>query len=522
MTLTFTSQQGRRWLGRPAKFQVNGVKDAGSHAPVPSAFDSDEVASAQDLTTGLSKEALALVLLASFMVVLDFSIVNVALPSIRQALGFGGDSVQWVVTAYAITFGGLLVLGGRIADIRGRRSLFITGLLIFAMSSLAAGLTDDAILLVVARAVQGIGAAIVAPASLSLITASFIEGPRRTRALGLYGATASIGFVAGQVLGGVLVQYTSWRMIFLVNVPVGIAAAVLTPRLIAADRRSSRSSHVDVTGGILVTLAVAALVFAISEAPVLGWFQPEVIGALMVAGVASIGFVAVERSQADPLIHLALLRRRGLRTSAILTFLTGAWSAGELVVLSVYLQQTLHDSPLMAGLVIAPQGVVGFAVGIFGARLIGRIGMRALLVASTMSTGVGFLILAHLPSGGHYSPLFAAVVLVGFGTMATVFATTVMAASGMAQAHQGLVGGVVNTARQVGAAVGVAALVAIAEGSRAREGIASVSGDRTAMLVAALVGLGGAVVAWFGARPTPTLDLTTSLTEAPIPSRRTS
>jgi EmrB/QacA subfamily drug resistance transporter len=480
------------------------------------------VASAQDLTTGLSKEALALVLLASFMVVLDFSIVNVALPSIRQALGFGGDSVQWVVTAYAITFGGLLVLGGRIADIRGRRSLFITGLLIFAMSSLAAGLTDDAILLVVARAVQGIGAAIVAPASLSLITASFIEGPRRTRALGLYGATASIGFVAGQVLGGVLVQYTSWRMIFLVNVPVGIAAAVLTPRLIAADRRSSRSSHVDVTGGILVTLAVAALVFAISEAPVLGWFQPEVIGALMVAGVASIGFVAVERSQADPLIHLALLRRRGLRTSAILTFLTGAWSAGELVVLSVYLQQTLHDSPLMAGLVIAPQGVVGFAVGIFGARLIGRIGMRALLVASTMSTGVGFLILAHLPSGGHYSPLFAAVVLVGFGTMATVFATTVMAASGMAQAHQGLVGGVVNTARQVGAAVGVAALVAIAEGSRAREGIASVSGDRTAMLVAALVGLGGAVVAWFGARPTPTLDLTTSLTEAPIPSRRTS
>jgi predicted MFS family arabinose efflux permease len=311
-------------------------------------------------------------------------------------------------------------------------------------------------------------------------------------------------------------------MIFLVNVPVGIAAAVLTPRLIAADRRSSRSSHVDVTGGILVTLAVAALVFAISEAPVLGWFQPEVIGALMVAGVASIGFVAVERSQADPLIHLALLRRRGLRTSAILTFLTGAWSAGELVVLSVYLQQTLHDSPLMAGLVIAPQGVVGFAVGIFGARLIGRIGMRALLVASTMSTGVGFLILAHLPSGGHYSPLFAAVVLVGFGTMATVFATTVMAASGMAQAHQGLVGGVVNTARQVGAAVGVAALVAIAEGSRAREGIASVSGDRTAMLVAALVGLGGAVVAWFGARPTPTLDLTTSLTEAPIPSRRTS
>jgi EmrB/QacA subfamily drug resistance transporter len=462
-----------------------------------------------------------LVLVASFMVVLDFSIVNVALPSIRQALGFGGDSVQWVVTAYAITFGGLLILGGRIADTLGRRICFIVGLLVFAGSSLAAGLTDDAVLLVASRAIQGVGAAIVAPASLSLITARIAEGPRRTRALGLYGATASIGFVAGQVLGGVLVQYTSWRLIFLLNIPVGVAAALLAPRLITPDRSITRSSHLDVKGGMLVTLAVAALVFAISEGPILGWVQPVVMGTLAVAVIAMTGFVAVEHVHAEPLIDLGLLRQRGLRTAAILTFLLGAWNAGELVVLSVYLQQTLRDSPLEAGLVIAPQGVVGFITALFGARLVRRFGMRFLLVVATASTGVGFLFLAHLPMSGHYSPILAAVVLVGFGTVGTVFATTVMAASGMAEADQGLVGGVVNTTRQVGAAVGVASLVAIAEGTHARAGFATISGDRSAMLVAALAGFGASVVAWFGARTAPALNLSTASTDIPISKRRT-
>jgi EmrB/QacA subfamily drug resistance transporter len=443
------------------------------------------------------------VLVASFMVVLDFSIVNVALPSIRHALGFGGDSVQWVVTAYAITFGGLLILGGRVADALGRRSLFVVGLLVFAAASLAAGMAGDAILLVTSRTIQGVGAALVAPASLSLITARLAEGPRRIRALGLYGATASIGFVAGQVLGGVLVQYASWRWIFLVNVPVGVGAALLARRLIERDRQRLQSAHLDVTGGILITVAVACTVFAVSEGPVLGWVRPLVVGAWVVAALASMGFVAAERSQADPLVDLRLLRRRGLRTAGLLTLLMGAWNAGELVVLSVYLQQTLHDSPVASGLVIAPQGAVGFLTGMFGARLVRRFGMRSLLVAATAAVGVGFLVLSQLPAGGHYSPLFAAVVLVGFGTVGTVFGTTVMAASGMAQSDQGLVGGVVNTTRQVGAAIGVAALVAVAEGSHARAGTATVGGDRTAMVVAAMVGLTATLVAWFGARAQP-------------------
>lgn len=465
---------------------------------------------------GLSGLALSLVLVGSFMVVLDFSIVNVALPSIRYALGFGGDSVQWVVTAYAITFGGLLVLGGRIADIYGRRSMFILGLAVFSAASLAAGLTDDAIMLVTARAIQGIGAALVAPASLSLITARIPEGPRRTRALGLYGATASIGYVVGQILGGVLVQYTSWRSIFLVNVPIGVAAALLAPRLLGPDRRSMRSTPLDLRGGLLITLGVALVVFGISEGPVLGWVQPLVIGAVVISGLALLGFVAVERSHADPLIDLRLLRRRGLRTAAILTLLVGAWTAGELVVMSVYLQQTLHDSPLAAGLVIAPQGVVGFMTGMSGARLIRRLGMRTLLVMSTAAAGIGFLVLSHLPTSGHYTALFAVIVLIGFGTVGTVFGTTVMAASGMVQADQGLVGGVVNTTRQVGAAVGVATLVAIAEGANAHTGIATVSGDRTALLVASLVAFGGTFVAWFGTRPQQLAPRST--TEATTPT----
>jgi EmrB/QacA subfamily drug resistance transporter len=497
-----------------------------SAVPVPSAGGVDQ-------TDGLSGLALSLVLVASFMVVLDFSIVNVALPSIRYALGFGGDSVEWVVTAYAITFGGLLVLGGRIADIFGRRSVFMLGLTVFSAASLAAGLADDAILLVVARAIQGIGAALVAPAALSLITARIPEGPRRTRALGLYGATASIGYVVGQVLGGVLVQYTSWRAIFLVNVPVGVAAALLAPRLLRQDKRSSRSTPLDVRGGLLITLGVALAVFGISEGPTMGWLQPQVVGAVVIAGLALLGFAAVERSHVDPLIDLRLLRRRGLRTAAFLTMLVGAWTAGELVVMSVYLQQTLHDSPLVAGLVIAPQGVVGFFTGMFGARLVRRFGMRAWLVVSTAAAGIGFLVLSDLPANGHYSALFAVIVLIGFGTVGTVFGTTVMAASGMAQADQGLVGGVVNTTRQVGAAIGVAALVAIAEGADARSGIATVGGDRTALFVAGLMALVGSLVAFFGARPqepggrTGAATATTSLTQSirnttPTTTRRTS
>src|SRR5215831_1263970 len=230
---------------------------------------------------------LALILTAAFMVVLDFSIVNVALPSIETELGFPADAVQWIITAYAIAFGGLLILGGRAADLFGRRRMFIAGLLLFSAASLAGGLAHDPFLLVASRLVQGAGAALVAPAALSLITTGFSEGAQRNRALGLYGATASVGFVAGQVLGGVLVQFTTWRAVFLVNVPVGVLAVALAPWLLAESRQHKPGTRLDGAGAVLITVAVAAAVFVVSQLDVLGWTSPLLLAVTALAVAAA-------------------------------------------------------------------------------------------------------------------------------------------------------------------------------------------------------------------------------------------
>jgi len=276
-------------------------------------------------------QGLLLILVAAFMVVLDFSIVNVALPSIQSEFGFSSSTVQWVVTGYAITFGGVLILGGRAADLFGRRRIFMTGLVVFTAASLAGGLADDPLLLVTSRVVQGIGAALVAPAALSLITTGFAEGPARTRALGMYGATASIGFVSGQVLGGVLVEFFSWRSVFLVNVPVGVLALLLAPRLLRESRHAPGVGrpHLDAGGALLVTIAVAAVVFAVSQANVLSWWS--VAAALLLAVSATVVFAFVERHQRDPLIPARLPRLPRLRAGTALTLLLGLWNGGDLL-----------------------------------------------------------------------------------------------------------------------------------------------------------------------------------------------
>jgi EmrB/QacA subfamily drug resistance transporter len=442
---------------------------------------------------------LALILVAAFMVVLDFSIVNVALPSIERELGMPPASVQWVVTGYAIAFGGLLILGGRAADLFGRRRAFITGLVAFSLASLAGGLARDPTLLITARVFQGAGAAIVAPAALSLITTSFPEGPGRTRAIGLYGAISSIGFVAGQVLGGVLVQYTSWRAVFLVNVPVGLIAAALSPAVLGPRNPASRAQRtstkaLDVRGALLITAAVALTVFAVSQGVIIGWTSPLIIAAIVTAAATAAAFVKAETTHPDPLIRLRLLRRPGLRDGSTLAFLLGLWNGGEMLVLSIYLQQALHESPLMTGLIIAPQGVVGFTAGILGPRLATRIGVRRMLVLTGAISAAGFAVLtASLPAAG-YSPVLFVVTLIGFGTAGTAFGMVVIASRGTADADQGLVGGMINTSRQVGAAVGAALLPAVAEGVGGS--LARVSGDRAAMLTAALAAVIATAVAW--------------------------
>ena len=455
------------------------------------------------------------------MVVLDFSIVNVALPSIERELHMAPDAVQWIVTGYAIAFGGLLILGGRAADLFGRRRMFVAGLIAFSMASLAGGLAQDPVLLIAARVVQGAGAAIVAPAALSLITTGFPEGPERTRAIGLYGAISSVGFVSGQILGGVLVQFTSWRAVFLVNVPVGLIAAALSPAILGPATSAATSAvrtaatrtagtartgirRLDLRGALLITGAVTLIVFAVSQGVVLGWTSPLVIAAVIIAAAATAGFAKAEARHPDPLIRLALLHRKGLREGTTLAFLLGLWNGGEMLVLSLYLQQVLHESPLFTGLVIAPQGVVGFLMGMLGPRLAGRIGIRRLLVVTAAAAAVGFGVLTHLPATG-YSPVLFVVTLIGFGTAGTAMGSTVLASRGMADADQGLVGGMINTSRQVGAAVGAALLPAVAEGVSG-----GVSGDRAAMLAAAVAALAATVVAWRAARLVPARARTAS------------
>ncbi|HEX6525271.1 MAG TPA: MFS transporter [Streptosporangiaceae bacterium] len=350
---------------------------------------------------------LALILVAAFMVVLDFSIVNVALPSIERELHLAQAQVQWVVTGYAIAFGGLLILGGRAADLLGRRRMFIAGLVAFSLASLAGGLARDPILLIMSRVVQGAGAAVVAPAALSLITTSFTEGPERTRAIGLYGSISSVGFVAGQVLGGVLVQLTSWRAVFLVNVPVGLLAAALAPRILPAQPTARTADHkLDIRGALLITSAVALAVFAVSQGTRLGWTSPLIIAAALAAVTAALTFGKAETRHPEPLIRPGLMHSKGIRDGSTLAFLLGLWNGGEMLVMSLYLQQVLHESPLLTGLVIAPQGVVGFTMGLLGPRLARHIGIRRLLVVTGATAALGFAALTGLPAVG-YSPGFA-------------------------------------------------------------------------------------------------------------------
>ena len=437
------------------------------------------------------------------MVVLDFSIVNVALPSIERELHMPPDAVQWIVTGYAISFGGLLILGGRAADLLGRRRMFVIGLIAFALASLAGGLAQDPALLIAARVIQGAGAAIVAPAALSLITTSFPEGAERTRAIGLYGAISSVGFVSGQVLGGVLVQFTSWRAVFLVNVPVGLAAAALAPAILGtaaktAAKTTSSAHRLDLRGALLITSAVALIVFAVSQGVVLGWTSPLVIAAVVIAAMAAVAFGKAEARHPEPLIRLSLLHRPGLRDGSTLSFLLGLWNGGEMLILSLYLQQVLHESPLFTGLAIAPQGVVGFAMGMLGPRLARRMGVKRLLVLTAAAAAIGFAVLTRLPAGG-YSPVLLVVTLIGLGTAGTAFGSVVLASRGMADSDQGLVGGMINTSRQIGAAVGAALLPAVAEA--VSRGPAGVSGDRAAMLAAGLAAVAATAVAWHAAHP---------------------
>ncbi len=288
----------------------------------------------------------------------------------------------------------------------------------------------------------------------------------------------------------------------------------LAPRLLADSRAEGNGRRLDAGGALLITAAMAALVFAVSQANVSGWLSPVILGALAASLVCSAVFVLAERRHPDPLLPAVLVRRPALRSAAVLNLLLGVWNGGEMLVLSLYLQQVLKDSPLATGLVIAPQGIVGFIAGVFGARMASRIGIRRVLVLTGLTAAAGFAILTRLPVSGHYSPALAAVVLVGFGTAGTAFGTMVIATAGVVGTEQGVVGGVINTSRQIGAALGAAALPVIAAAVGHNSVAATAAGTRAAMFAAAIIAGVAAVIAWRSVAPArrtqPAGGLTTS------------
>jgi EmrB/QacA subfamily drug resistance transporter len=461
-------------------------------------METETEAAATATKGGLERLGLAVVLCAQLVVVLDFSIVNVALPDISSKLGVSQTSVQWVVTAYAITFGGLLVLGGRMADLFGRRRLLIGGLLAFAGASAAGGLAADFRLLVLARAVQGVAAAVVAPAALSILTTAF-HGRARTRVLGYYGATASVGFVLGLVLGGVLVEFGSWRAVFFVNVPVCLLCAVVGRHELPVEAATGAPRHLDVIGAALVTAGMAVLVYAASAGIESGWLSPLFGSVLLLAGGLLTAFVLHERRSPQPLLPLAIFRSRALAAGDAVTLLVGAWTGGEVLVLSLFCQQVLGYSPLVTGLVVVPQGVGGLIRGAVGSTLVTRFGVRRFLVASTALSAIGLVLLLQVPATTHYPLLGVVLFIVGFGTTSAVFGAVVVGTAGVADDEQGIASALVTAARQVGSAIGVAALLAIAA-ARAGGGspTGTADGYRLAMVVAAaLAGVATVISAVF-------------------------
>jgi EmrB/QacA subfamily drug resistance transporter len=459
-------------------------------------------APAPDQQPSLGRVALGIVLAAQLVVVLDFSIVNVALPDLIAELGVSESSADWVVTAYALTFGGLLIVGGRACDLFGRRRMFLGGLTTFAIASLAGGLAPSLALLVVARAVQGMAAALVAPAALSTLTTSFQEGPARNRVLGYYGVMASAGFVAGLVVGGALVETIGWRAVLFVNVPLCAVMALLGGRTLPIDvSEGPKQARLDLGGGVLITAGMGGLVLAPTIGMDAGWTSPELAACLLASVGLITAFVSRQRGSRPPLVPLAIFRHRAVIVGDLVSGLIGAWNAGEVLVLSLYCQQVLGYSPLVAGLVSVPQGVGGVLRGVVAARLLERIGLRRFLLSSCALTGATLFLLFRFPATTQYPLLGLVLMGVGFGTTSLVYGSTVAGSTGIANHEQGLAGALINATRQIGAALGVAALASlITSGEGVGDGAELASDLRTALALACGLVVVAALISYVGLR----------------------
>src|SRR3954468_2484548 len=402
---------------------------------------------------------LLLCCLAQFMVILDVSIVNVALPSIRTDLGFTSTNLQWVVNAYTLTFAGFLLLGGRAADLLGRRRVFVSGLLLFAFASLLGGLSNTQGQLVGARALQGLGGAIVAPATLSILTTTFAEGAERNRALSFWGAMGGAGGATGALLGGVLTDLLGWQWILFVNVPIGVGAALAAARLVDETRIDTTSRrYFDMAGAVTVTAGLVALCYGIVRTDVKGWGSAETVGA-MALGVALLGlFLFIEgRLSARPLVPLRVFGSRTLSGANIVVFFLGASMFAMWYFVSLYLQQVLGYTPIEAGLAFLPMPLAIMAGSTLAARSVIRFGAGRLLTIGMSLSAIGTLLYARMPLDGSYlRDVLGPSLLVATGMGLAFVPVTISAVAGVAPQEAGLASGLVNTSRQVGGSLGLA------------------------------------------------------------------
>ena len=416
-----------------------------------------------DASTRRRWGALAVIVAAQFMVILDIAIVNVALPAIKHDLHFSQQGLQWVITAYAILFGGVLLLGGRLADLLGRRRLFAAGVALFAVASLLSGLAWSAGSLIAFRALQGLGGALLAPAALSILMTTFAEGRDRNLALGIYGAASGTGGAAGVLLGGLLTSYVNWSWIFFINVPVAVVVIALTPFLLRDSRADAAHRHLDLGGAASVTAGLMLLVYALTRATQDGWASVATIGLLAGSAALMLGFFAIERRSRAPLLPLGIFRLRTVAAANATQLVVSAVAFSQFFLVTLYLQEVLRYSAIETGVAFVAITLTIIVVSNVAQALVTHLGVRRVLTSGLLLTASSMGLLSQLPADGHYfSNVFPALVVGGAGLAMSFVPVVIAGLTGVEREEAGVASGLINTTRQIGGAVGLAAVSTIA------------------------------------------------------------
>ncbi len=446
--------------------------------------------------------ALALLATTQFVIVLDAAIVNVAIPSIGRDLKFSPENLTWIPNAYALTFGGFLLLGGRMADLLGRRRLFMGGLGLFSVASLLGGLSTTEEQLIAARALQGLGAALLAPSALSMVTNMFAQGKERNFALGIWGAVSGSGGAAGVLLGGVLTEYAGWEWVLWVNVPIGIIAAILAPRLLVESRREGGTRHFDAVGAVTITAGLSLLVYALVDAVSAGWGSTKTLSLLAISFALIAAFVVLEQRSREPLVPFKIFRIRTITGSNLVGLLVGASLFAMFFFLSRYMQEVLGYSALKAGLSYLPLAIAIIVSAGMASVLVTKFGFKPVLITGMGLVTIALLWFGQVPvSGSYLSDLLGPMVIAAVGLGFAFVPVTIGAMTGVSQDESGLASGLINTSQQVGGALGLAVLGSIAS-SKTDDLIAGAQGAAAAVpnaltegfQLAFMVGAGFAIV----------------------------